>query len=215
MELNKYFDHTLLKPESTSEDVDRLIEQGLEHSFFSLCIQPSYVKYVKDKVQDEIKIATVIGFPLGANTTEVKVFETMQAIENGADEIDMVINVGALKEQRYDEVEREIAAIKRACVGRVLKVILEISLLTDEEIIKACQLSEQAGADFVKTSTGFSSSGATVEAVRLMSENFSGGVKASGGIRTLTDTLSMIEAGATRIGASASVEIVKAYNESK
>ena len=208
--MNKYFDHTYLKPEGSYSDIDKLIEEAKEYEFFSVCIQPYYVKYAKQKLAStDVKVATVVGFPQGTQVSEVKAFETKRAVEDGADEIDMVMAYGLLKAKRYDEVLNDIKLVRQACRGKVLKVILETSQLTDEEIIKACELCDKAQADFVKTSTGFYGEGAKEEHVKLMKENFSKEVKASGGIRTLEDAQKMIKAGATRLGASAGGSIIK------
>lgn len=212
MKLNKLIDHTLLKPEATKAQIEKLCGEAKEYDFKSVCVNPYYVKYAKELLKEsDVLVCTVIGFPLGQNTTAIKVAETKDAINNGADEIDMVINVGALKSKDVDYVLNEIKEIRNACKGKTLKVIIETCLLTDEEKIAACKLSNEAGADFVKTSTGFSTHGATVEDVKLMRETVGEdmGVKASGGIRDRETALKMIEAGATRLGVSAGVEIVK------
>lgn len=178
----------------------------------SVCINPGFVSLCNELLSGtDVKVCTVIGFPLGANTTEVKVFETKNALENGADEIDMVINVSALKDKKYDLIENEIRSIKDACGENILKVIIETCLLEDDEIVKVCELAVAAGADFVKTSTGFSTGGATFEAVKLMKDTVKNqaSVKASGGVRSQEDMESMIEAGATRIGTSSGVALVK------
>lgn len=212
MKLNKLIDHTLLKPEATKTQIEKLCSEAKEYDFKSVCVNPYYVKYAKELLKEsDVLVCTVIGFPLGQNTTAIKVAETKDAIQNGADEIDMVINIGALKSKDKDYVLNEIKEIRNACKGKTLKVIIETCLLTDEEKITACKLSKKAGADFVKTSTGFSTHGATVEDVKLMRETVGEdmGVKASGGIRDRDTALKMIEAGATRLGVSAGVEIVK------
>lgn len=211
MKLNKYIDHTILKPESTEQQVAKIIEEAKEYDFASVCVNPTWVAYAaKGLAGTEVKVCTVIGFPLGANTPAVKAFETKDAIANGADEIDMVINIGALKSQNYDLVLEDIQAVVEASGDKLVKVIIETCLLTDEEKVKACQLSQEAGADFVKTSTGFSTGGATVVDVTLMRQTVRPdmGVKASGGARTYEDALAFIEAGATRIGASSGVAIM-------
>ncbi|MGQ7370700.1 deoxyribose-phosphate aldolase [Streptococcus suis] len=211
MELNKYIDHTILKPESTEQQVAKIIEEAKEYDFASVCVNPTWVAYAAKRLAGtEVKVCTVIGFPLGANTPAVKAFETKDAIANGADEIDMVINIGALKSQNYDLVLEDIQAVVEASGDKLVKVIIETCLLTDEEKVKACQLSQEAGADFVKTSTGFSTGGATVVDVALMRQTVGPdmGVKASGGARTYEDALAFIEAGATRIGASSGVAIM-------
>lgn len=212
MKLNKLIDHTLLKPEATKAQIEKLCGEAKEYDFKSVCVNPYYVKYAKELLKgSDVLVCTVIGFPLGQNTTEIKVAETKDAIKNGADEIDMVINIGALKSKDEDYVLNEIKEIRNACKGKTLKVIIETCLLTDEEKITACKLSKEAGADFVKTATGFSTHGATVEDVKLMRETVGEdmGVKASGGIRDRETALKMVEAGATRLGVSAGVEIVK------
>lgn len=210
-ELAKMIDHTLLKPEATSEGIKRLCEEAVKYNFASVCVNPGRVKEAYEIVKNsDVKVCTVIGFPLGATTTEAKVFETKDAIQNGATEVDMVINVGRLKDKDYDFVKEDIKAVVEAAKGKALtKVIIETCLLTDEEKVIACKLSKEAGADFVKTSTGFSTGGATGEDIKLMRETVGEnmGVKASGGVRSLEDALVMIENGATRIGASASIAI--------
>ena len=212
MKLNKLIDHTLLKPEATKAQIEKLCGEAVEYDFKSVCVNPYYVKRAKELLKEsDVLVCTVIGFPLGQNTTAIKVAETKDAIKNGADEIDMVINIGALKSKDEDYFLNEIKEIRNACKGKTLKVIIETCLLTDEEKITACKLSKEAGADFVKTSTGFSTHGATVEDVKLMRETVGEdmGVKASGGIRDRETALKMAEAGATRLGVSAGVEIVK------
>lgn len=211
MEYNKFIDHTNLKQDATKEDIKKLCEEAISYDFMSVCVNPDFVKFASDLLLDsEVKVCTVIGFPLGASTTRTKVFETKDALKNGADEIDMVINVSALKDKNYDFVKNEIASIKKVCKKHILKVILETCLLTDEEIVTACKLAKEAKADFVKTSTGFSKGGATVEAVKLMRETVkdSMGVKASGGIKTHEDLIKMIDAGANRIGTSSGTKIL-------
>ena len=211
MNLAKYIDHTNLKPEATPQDIDRLIDEAKTYHFASVCINPCYVGYAKKKLQDsDVKVCTVIGFPLGANTSAVKAFETAEAIRQGDDEIDMVIAIGALKAGLYQEVQQDIEAVVKASQGHLVKVILETCLLSREEIVKACQLAMAAGAQFVKTSTGFNKHGATVEDVALMKATVGEKmmVKASGGIRTLQDALQMIEAGASRLGTSSGVMLV-------
>lgn len=212
MKLASYIDHTLLKPETTQDDIFKLCEEAKEHEFFSVCVNPTWVSTCADVLKDSsTKVCTVIGFPLGANTSETKAFETVNAINNGADEIDMVINIGALKSGNYDLVYNDIKAVCDAAESDALvKVIIESSMLDSDEIIKACELSKEAGADYVKTSTGFNGGGATVEAIALMRMTVGEdlGVKASGGIRSYEDAISMIEKGATRLGASSGVKIV-------
>lgn len=212
MNVAKYIDHTLLKPDSTREQIDKILEEAKKYQFKSVCINPTHVSYASQQLLDtDVLVCTVIGFPLGATTTDVKVFETENAIKNGASEIDMVINIGALKDQRYDEVQKDIEGVIAAANGKTVKVIIETVLLTDEEKVKACELAEKAGATFVKTSTGFAGGGATPEDVKLMKDTVGNclEVKASGGVRSLEDFEKMIEAGATRIGASAGVQIIE------
>lgn len=207
-------DHTLLKADAMEEQITVLAQEAKEYSFASVCVNPTWVKKAAELLKDapEVKVCTVIGFPLGATTSAVKAFETTNAIENGADEVDMVINIGALKDKNYDLVQSDIQAVVDAAKGKALvKVIIETALLTDEEKAKVSELAVKAGADFVKTSTGFSTGGATVEDVALMRKTVGPdvGVKASGGVRGLEDAKAMIEAGATRIGASSGVSIAK------
>ena len=210
-QLAKMIDHTILKPEATKKEIEKLCSEALEYNFASVCVNPTRVKEAYEILKDsDVKVCTVIGFPLGATTTNVKVFETKDAIENGATEVDMVINIGRLKEKDYDFVKEDIKNVVYAAKGKALtKVIIETCLLTDEEKVVACKLAKEAGADFVKTSTGFSTGGALKEDIKLMRETVGQelGVKASGGVRTLEDAEAMIENGATRIGASASIKI--------
>ncbi|CDM68772.1 Deoxyribose-phosphate aldolase [Clostridium bornimense] len=217
--LSRMIDHTILKADATKEEVQALCKEAKEYNFASVCINPSHISLANRELQGtEVKVCTVIGFPLGANATEVKRFETKVAIEDGATEVDMVINVGKLKEKDYDYVLKDIEAVVEAAKGKALvKVILETCLLNDEEKKIACLLSKKAGADFVKTSTGFSTGGATEEDIRLMRETVGEdmGVKASGGVRTYNDAIKMINAGATRIGASASINIVNKVDNTK
>lgn len=210
MELNTIIDHTNLKPEATTEDIKKLVDEAVEHKFFSVCVNSSFVKFIKD-YNPNITIAAVVGFPLGAMSTAAKAYETKSAIEDGASEIDMVIELGRLKEGDYDYVLEDIKACKKACGDNILKVIIETCLLTDEEIVKVCELSVEAGADFVKTSTGFSTGGAKAKDIKLMRQTVGPdiGVKASGGIHTKEEAKEMVEAGASRIGASQSIEICK------
>ena len=210
MQINQYIDHTDLKADATFDYIKKLVDEAIEHDFYSVCVNSSYVKFIRDYNKD-VRIASVVGFPLGAMAKKAKVFEARCAIEDGASEIDMVINIGMLKSGDYDYVEDEIREIKEAIGDNVLKVIIETCLLTEEEKVKACELSVKAGADFVKTSTGFSTGGATVSDVKLMAETVGdkAKVKASGGIHTREEALSFIEAGASRIGASKSIEICK------
>lgn len=213
MNINKLIDHTALKPNTTKESILKLITEAKTYDFASVCVNPCWVALAHQELKNtDVKVCTVIGFPLGANTTEVKVFETKDAIEKGAQEIDMVINIAMLKDKEYDYVENEIHQIVEAAKDKaIVKVIIETCLLTDEEKIKACELSQKAGADFVKTSTGFSTGGATVHDIALMRKTVGAemGVKASGGVHTHEEALAMVEAGATRIGASASVKLLK------
>jgi deoxyribose-phosphate aldolase len=209
----KMIDHTLLKPEATKEQIVKLAEEAKTYGFASVCVNPAWVKTAYEILKDtDVKVCTVIGFPLGATTPEVKAFEAKNAVENGATEVDTVINIGALKDGNDELVEKDIKAVVDAVKGKALvKVIIEAALLTDEEKVRACQLAVKAGADYVKTSTGFSIGGATVEDVALMRKTVGPdiGVKASGGVRTLKDAEAMIEAGASRIGASSGVAIVQ------
>jgi deoxyribose-phosphate aldolase len=212
-------DHTLLKADATKAEIMMLLEEAKQFKFASVCINPTWVKTAAEFLRDtpEVKVCTVIGFPLGATTSEVKAFETKNAIENGATEVDMVINIGALKDKQYDLVEKDIKAVVDAAKGKALtKVIIETCLLTDEEKVKASELAVKAGANFVKTSTGFSTGGATAEDIALMRKTVGPeiGVKASGGVRSLEDTEAMIKAGATRIGASSGVKIVNGETSS-
>lgn len=206
-------DHTLLKPETTEEMIIKLCKEAEEYGFYSVCVNPNYVSLASEILGDsDVKIATVVGFPLGANTKEVKAYETRKAIEDGAHEIDMVINIGALKSKDFSKVKEDIEAVVDAAGKEaIVKVIIETCLLTDEEKVKACELAMEAGAHFVKTSTGFSTGGATVEDVKLMKSVVGDKmeIKASGGIRDYQKAMDMIEAGASRIGASASVQIVE------
>ncbi|HHT7825773.1 TPA: deoxyribose-phosphate aldolase [Streptococcus suis] len=211
MKLNKYIDHTILKPETTQEQVEKILAEAKEYDFASVCVNPTWVALAAESLKDsDVKVCTVIGFPLGANTPAVKAFETKDAISNGADEIDMVINIGALKTGNYDLVLEDIKAVVAASGDKLVKVIIEACLLTDDEKVKACQLSQEAGADYVKTSTGFSTGGATVTDVALMRKTVGPdmGVKASGGARSYEDAIAFIEAGASRIGASSGVAIM-------
>ncbi|BDD40969.1 deoxyribose-phosphate aldolase [Streptococcus ruminantium] len=211
MKLNKYIDHTILKPETTQEQVEKILAEAKEYDFASVCVNPTWVALAAESLKDSnVKVCTVIGFPLGANTPAVKAFETKDAIANGADEIDMVINIGALKSGNYDLVFEDIKAVVEASDNKLVKVIIETCLLTEDEKVKACQLSQEAGADYVKTSTGFSTGGATVADVALMRKTVGPdlGVKASGGARSYEDAIAFIEAGATRIGASSGVAIM-------
>lgn len=211
LKLAKHIDHTLLKPDALEADLVKLCEEAREHKFFSVCINPSNIEKAKELLEGtDTKVCTVVGFPLGQMTTEAKSFETNEAILLGAEEVDMVINIGKLKDQDYEYVLEDIRAVVLAAKGVLTKVIIETCLLTDDEKVKACELAKDAGADFVKTSTGFSKAGATREDIALMRKTVGPemGVKASGGIRTLEDAMGMIESGATRLGLSASVSIL-------
>jgi deoxyribose-phosphate aldolase len=209
----KMIDHTLLKADAKREEIEKVCSEALEYKFASVCVNPTWVKASAELLSgSEVKVCTVIGFPLGATTTETKAFETKNAIVDGATEVDMVINVGALKDRLDEQVEQDIRAVVDEARGKALvKVIIEASLLTDEEKIRACEAAVKAGADFVKTSTGFSTGGATIEDIALMRKTVGPniGVKASGGIRDAKAFRAMIEAGATRIGASSGIAIVK------
>lgn len=210
--LNQMIDHTILKADATELEVLQVIDEAKEHHFWSVCINPTWVKLAKEKLQGtDVKVCTVIGFPLGANTSEVKAYETKDAILNGANEVDMVINLGALKGEDYKTVQEDIEAVVKAAEGTLVKVIIESALLSDEQIVKACELAKAAGADFVKTSTGFAKEGgASTHAVKIMRETVGDalGVKASGGIHSYEEGKAMVDAGASRIGASASIAIV-------
>ena len=204
-------DHTLLLQTATWEHIKKLCDEGMHYQTASVCIPPAYVKQAKEYVQGNLKICTVIGFPNGYNTTETKVFETKDAIEKGADEIDMVLNIGALKDGREEQVRDEIKQIKAACGEKILKVIIETCLLTQEEKLLACKLVTEAGADYIKTSTGFSTAGATLEDVRLMKANVGENVlvKAAGGISGLEDAQNFLDEGASRLGTSRVVKAVQ------
>jgi deoxyribose-phosphate aldolase len=207
-----YIDHTLLKPEAKREDIIRLCREALQNNFYSVCINPSYVPTAVSELKDSaVKVCAVIGFPLGATTTATKAFEATEALASGAEEVDMVIHVGALKGGEEDYVRDDIAAVVKAARGKTVKVIIESGLLSDSEKVLACRLAKEAGAGFVKTSTGFGPGGATVGDIRLMRETVGPdlGVKASGGVRTLETARLMIEAGATRIGTSSGITIVQ------
>lgn len=212
MEINRMIDHTILKADAKLADVMKIIEEAKKYRFYSVCLNPTWVALAAKELQGEpVAVCTVIGFPLGANTTETKAFEAANAIQNGADEVDMVINIGELKDGNNEKVQKDIEAVVAAAKDKALvKVIIETSLLTNEEKIKACELAKAAGADFVKTSTGFSTGGATVDDVRLMRQTIGPemGVKASGGIHNAKEAEAMIEAGATRLGASSGVAIM-------
>ena len=213
--LNKHIEHTLLKQDAKKSDFEKLFKEAMDYNFLGVCINPAYVKMAKDALKNsEVKVVTVVGFPLGANRSDVKAFETSRAVEDGADEIDMVINVSAIKNKDYDFVVNDIKTVKEVCKDRPLKVILETDLLEKDEIKKACELCVEAKADFVKTSTGFVKNGvgAKAEDVKLMYETVSPyglKVKASGGIRDKEAALKMIEAGAERLGTSSGVKIME------
>ena len=212
MSIAKKIDHTMLKADATSETIKRYCKEAREYGFASVCVNSCWTKKCAEALKDsDVNVCVVVGFPLGAMDTKSKAFETKTAIENGADEIDMVINVGWLKSGRYSDVENDIREVKKACGDKHLKVIIECCLLTDEEKVKACELSERAGADFVKTSTGFSKSGATVEDVALMRKTVGDrlGVKAAGGIKDGKTAVAMIKAGASRLGCSAGIKIIE------
>ncbi len=215
MGYNKYIDHTLLKANAADQAIEKLCNEAKEYDFASVCVNPGYVKFCKKLLKDTtVKVCTVIGFPLGATSTESKVFETKQAIKDGADEVDMVINVSRLHENDDEYVYNEIKKIRRAAKNQILKVIIETCLLTDEEKVRVCKLAKKAKADFVKTSTGFSTGGATVEDVKLMKKTVGKkvSVKASGGIRDGKTFLAMLNAGAERIGTSSGVQIMEELN---
>jgi deoxyribose-phosphate aldolase len=215
MKLSNWIDHTLLKPDATQEQIKQICDEAKKYGFASVCVNPYYAKLVRKELYgSDIKTCVVIGFPLGANTKETKAFETRSAIKNGAQEIDMVINIAALKNKNYEEVLKDIQGVVEIASGKALvKVIIECCLLTEEEKKKACHIAVKAGADFVKTSTGFSTGGATVEDIKLMKSvvGTKAKIKASGGIRDVRTALEMIETGADRIGASASVKIMEEF----
>ena len=219
MNIAKYIDHTNLKSYATKEDIIKLCEEAKKYGFYAVCVNPYRVKLAKEHLKGtDIKVASVIGFPLGATPTEVKVFEAKKALENGADELDMVINIGALKDKNYEYVKKDIEDVTKVAheKGAIVKVIIETCYLSEEEKEIACKLAMEAGADFVKTSTGFGTGGATIEDVKLMRKVVGDklGVKAAGGIRTYEEALAMINAGANRIGTSSGVKIIEgAKNE--
>lgn len=208
-------DHTLLKQESTWEQIREICDDGIKYGTASVCIPPSFVKAAKEYAGEKLTICTVIGFPNGYNTTAVKCFETEDAVQNGADEIDMVINIGWVKDKRWEELLNEIKAVKNSCQGRLLKVIIETCLLTEEEKVKMCEIVSESGAEYIKTSTGFSTGGATREDVALFAEHVKPGVqiKAAGGISSMKDAEDFIALGANRLGTSRIVKIVKELNE--
>ena len=213
MKIEQYIDHTLLKQQASEEEIIKVCAEAKKYGFASVCVNAYYTSLVRNELKgSEVKTCVVVGFPLGATTKEVKAYEAKQAIENGAQEIDMVVNVGAIKSNKYDVVKNDIKAVVEACSGRaIVKVILETCLLTDEEKVKVCQIAKEAKANFVKTSTGFSTGGATTADIRLMRQTVGPdmGVKASGAVRTAEDAKAVIEAGASRIGASSSIAIVE------
>ena len=208
--LNSYIDHTNLKPETQIDEIKKLVDEAVANNFYSVCVNSTYVKDIK-AYNEDVRIAAVVGFPLGAMVTRAKAYEAKCAVEDGASEIDMVIPIGRLKDKDYDYVLEDIKACKEAIGNKILKVIIETCLLTDEEKVKACELAKEAGADFVKTSTGFSTGGALASDVSLMKKTVGDSleVKASGGIHTRKEAMEMIEAGASRIGASKSIDICK------
>lgn len=212
MNIAKLIDHTLLKPDATQAQIKRLCDEARTHGFASVCVNPVWVHFAKEQLQGcDVKVCTVIGFPLGATTPQVKAFEAQDAIKNGADELDMVLNIGALKAGDTTAVLEDIRAVRKATQGKVLKVIIETVLLSNEEKATACELAAQAGADYVKTSTGFSGGGATAQDVALMRQHIPATmhVKASGGVRTRTDAEQLIAAGAERLGTSSGVKLVE------
>lgn len=204
-------DHTLLSQTATFEEIKALCDDAIKYKTATVCIPPCYVKSAKEYVEDKLKICTVIGFPNGNSTTASKCFETSEAVENGADEIDMVINIGWLKSKRYDDILNEINSVKKSCKGKLLKVIIETCLLNEEEKIKMCKIISESNADYIKTSTGFSTNGATKEDIKLFSENISGNlkIKAAGGISSLEDAQEFLDLGASRLGTSRIVKTVK------
>lgn len=211
MKRSKYIDHTLLKPEAKKEDIQKLCQEALEYDFASVCVNPYWVSYCAKLLQDsDVKVCCVIGFPLGATTPQVKAYECKQACENGADEIDMVLNIGQLKGKQYEAVYEDVNAVVEASGNQIVKVILETCLLSDEEITKACQICLEAKADFVKTSTGFNQAGANLHVVKVMKEAVGNQmqIKAAGGVRSAKDMDDMIQAGASRIGTSHGIELL-------
>ena len=212
MKLSKYIDHTLLKPQAQEAELKKLCKEAVENEFAAVCVNPTNVAFCAEQLAgSNIKLASVVGFPLGASIPSIKSAETLMAVEDGANEIDMVINVAALKDKKHELVEADIKAVVDSAEGNTVKVIIETCLLTDEEKIKACELAKNAGANFVKTSTGFSTGGATIEDVVLMHKTVGNElkVKASGGVRSYEDAMAMIEAGASRIGTSSGVAILQ------
>ena len=211
MEINELIDHTYLKAFGTKKDIDILIDEAKKYHFKSVCIQPCFVKYAAEKLTNTgVLVCTVIGFPLGTNTTETKVFETLNAVANGADEIDMVINIGEMKSANYDYIKNEVESVVKAASGNTVKVIIETCYLTKDEIAKVSTIIGSTNAKFIKTSTGFGTSGATAEDVKIMKQNGNGlAVKAAGGVRTRTDLDAMVAAGASRIGTSNGVSLMQ------
>lgn len=211
-EILKKVDHTILAQTARWEDIKKICDDGIKYNVASVCIPPSYVKDAKKYVEDKLKICTVIGFPNGYNTTNVKAYEALEAIENGADEIDMVINIGWLKDKKYENIEKEIIAIKNVCGNKILKVIIETCLLTDEEKAEMCKIVNNSGADYIKTSTGFSTSGATFEDIKLFKKELQGTslkIKAAGGVKSFEDAERFIQLGADRLGTSRLVKLVE------
>ncbi len=216
MKINKYIDHTQLAADATEEKIKKLCDEAIKYDFASVCVNSCWVKYCADYLKNsDVNVCTVVGFPLGAMSTKAKAFEAKEAVLDGADEVDMVINIGALHDKKYDYVENDIREVKKACGDKLLKVIIEACLLSDEEKVKACELSKKAGADYVKTSTGFSKSGAKCEDVALMRKTVGNdmGVKAAGGIRDTETALKMIESGASRLGCSAGIAIIEGMKD--
>ena len=212
MKLNKYIDHTLLKPEASEEQILKLIEEAKVYDFASICVNPTWIEFAAEQLKDsDVKVCVPIGFPLGANTSDVKAFETQDAIQKGAGEVDMVINLGDAKQGDFHAITEEIKALKSVCGDNILKVIIEACFLTNEEKIELCHCVTEGGADFIKTSTGFGSGGATLEDVQLFKKHIGPNVqiKAAGGIRSISDMKAYIAEGCSRIGASAAVELLK------
>ena len=210
-EILKKVDHTNLNQTATWDDIKKICDEAIKYNVASACIPPCYVEQAKRYVGDKLKICTVIGFPNGYNATDVKVYETKKAIKDGADEIDMVINIGYLKDKKYDYIENEIKEIKKACENHILKVIIETCLLTEEEKIRMCRIVKESGADFIKTSTGFSSMGATFEDIKLFKENLIGSnvkIKAAGGIKSFEDAQEFVNLGADRLGTSRLIKLI-------
>ena len=208
-EILAHVDHTLLKPTATTADIDKIIDEGIRYQTASVCIPPSFVAHAAAYAKGRVKICTVIGFPNGYNTTAVKVYETEDAVNNGADEIDMVINLGDLKAGNYDAVAEEIRAVREACRGRILKVIIETCLLTDDEKVRMCEIVSQSGADYIKTSTGFSTGGATFADIELCARHVRGiRIKAAGGIRSVADAEHFLDLGADRLGTSSLIHML-------